>query len=88
MNSTWLWPSVEKMPELSFWQKSVWLRFNPSWDDQVWKLKQLYATIIDKMDALRNSEWAWKETKRLASIAITEAQSAQMRAVKAQTRSD
>jgi hypothetical protein len=50
----------------------------------------LYAQIIDLMDELRNSSAAEAHTehKRLASIAITEAQTAQMWAVKAITWRD
>lgn len=70
--------------ELTFWEKAVWLTFNPSSDPHVQELKELYAKIIDKLNNIR-----WKdggEKARLLSIAITEAQAAQMRAVKWVTR--
>ena len=72
---------------LTFGQKAVGLRFNPSGDSHVEDVKQLYAHVIDKMNALRNTAQAngEHEKARLASIAITEAQGAQMWAVKAIT---
>ena len=71
----------------TFGQKAVGLSFNPSGDDAVGKCKQDCATLIDQMNDLRsNSESA--EQKRLASIAITELQGAQMWAVKALTWKD
>jgi len=76
--------------QLTYWEKAVWLSFNPSGDVSVQKIKELYAQIIDIMDDFRKvdaSNMTW-EHKRLASVAITEAQSAQMRAVKALTRRD
>lgn len=78
------------METQTFWEKAVWLSFNPSWDAGVQKIKELYAQIIDIMDDFRkveasNMQW---EHKRLASVAITEAQTAQMWAVKALTWRD
>jgi hypothetical protein len=72
---------------LTFGQKAVGLRFNPSGDSEVEAIKLLYAQVIDKMNALRNAanENDDREKARLASVAITEAQGAQMWAVKAQT---
>lgn len=77
------------LPELplTFGQKAVGLRFNPSNDDEVGIAKQLYADIIDQMNVLRLSSDS-HETKRLASVAITQAQDAQMWAVKAITWKD
>jgi len=79
------------MTNLSYWEKMVWIWFNPSSDDAVTKIKVLYAEIIDIMNDMRKVEAdnmkSW-EHKRLSSIAITEAQSAQMRAVKALTWRD
>ncbi|UKH18012.1 DUF7681 family protein [Actinobacillus pleuropneumoniae] len=71
----------------SFGQKAVGLAFNPSNDDAVSKCKQLYADVIDQLNDLRVSTDS-PEVKRLASVAITEAQSAQMWAVKAITWRD
>ena len=72
--------------ELSYGEKAVGLSFNPSGDSDVDKIKRLYAEIIDRIDELRAAAQlhpGWEEKGRLASIAITEAQSAQMWAVKA-----
>jgi len=71
----------------TFGQKAVGLSFNPSGDDAVARIKQKYAEIIDELHYLRNSAGPG-ETARLASVAITEAQGAQMWAVKALTWKD
>lgn len=71
-------------PTLTFGQRAVGLTFNPSGDDAVTQCKQGFAKVIDQMNDLRNSTTD-PEVKRHASIAITEAESAQMRAVKAIT---
>lgn len=68
----------------SYWTQAVGLNFNPSNDPDVQEIKELYAKIIDKMNDLR-AKTENSEQKRLCSVAITEAQWAQMRAVKAQT---
>lgn len=66
--------------ELTFWEKAVWLTFNPSNNEDVQEVKELYAKIIDKLNSIR---WEDRTEKaRLLSVAITEAQTAQMRAVK------
>lgn len=66
--------------ELTFWEKAVWLTFNPSNNIDVQEIKEMYAGIIDRLNKIR---WEEKgEKSRLLSIAITEAQTAQMRAVK------
>lgn len=70
----------------TFGQKAVGLTFNPSGDPTVNLLKQKFAEIIDVLDALRAGERS--ERARLASVAITEAQGAQMWAVKAATWKD
>ncbi len=68
------------MTELTFGEKAVWLTFNPSSNKDVQEVKELYAKIIDKLNSIR---WEDRTEKaRLLSIAITEAQTAQMRAVK------
>jgi len=72
---------------LTFGQKAVGLTFNPSGDDAVTKIKQSYADIIDQLNEVRESEGR-SEKARLASAAITEAQGAQMWAVKALTWKD
>lgn len=73
---------------LTFGQKAVGLTFNPSGDDAVAKCKQAFASAIDQMNDFRNAPGTTPEAKRLASIAITEAQGAQMWAVKALTWRD
>jgi hypothetical protein len=75
--------------ELTFGQKAVGLTFNPSGDPAVQEFKELYAKIIDHCNNARvNNPNLSAETKRLFSIAITEAQTAQMWAVKAATWKD
>lgn len=68
---------------LTVGEVAVGLNFNPSQDPQVKRLKELYAEVIDILDADRGSNR--DERARLASVAITEAQTAQMWAVKAVT---
>lgn len=68
---------------LTVGETAVGLQFNPSQDPTVKELKELYAKIIDILDADRGSNR--DERARLASVAITEAQTAQMWAVKAVT---
>ena len=76
----------------SFGQKAVGLIFNPSNDPTVQKLKELYAEIIDVCNVARGlmppAPGDSQERARLFSIAITEAQGAQMWAVKAATWKD
>jgi hypothetical protein len=69
--------------ELTYGEKAVGLTFNPSGDEKVNRVKQLYAEIIDLMAEVRGGTPS--EQGRLASVAITEAQTAQMWAVKAIT---
>ena len=71
------------MDNQTFGQKAVGLAFNPSGDDKVSKLKQLYAEIIDILNDDRGDNR--DERARLSSVAITEAQTSQMWAVKAIT---
>lgn len=73
------------MEEQTYGMKAVGLTFNPSRNEKVNEIKTLYAKVIDECNNLRDSTTDW-EQKRLLSIAITEAQTAQMRAVKAITR--
>lgn len=73
---------------LTYGEKAVGLSFNPSGMSDVDKLKGLYAEIIDHMDNFRKGyiqRGDNPEMVRLCSIAITEAQTAQMWAVKAVT---
>jgi len=67
--------------ELTYGEKAVGLTFNPSADATVDKVKKLYSEIIDLCNELR-TEADQGEKGRLLSVAITEAQTAQMWAVK------
>lgn len=70
--------------EQTYGEKAVGLTFNPSGDPLVQSFKEKAAAFIDEANALRlRSDDA--EVKRMASVAITEAQTAQMWAVKAAT---
>jgi hypothetical protein len=69
---------------MSYGARAVGLSFNPSNDNNVDKIKALYAEIINFCDIARCSTTD-SETRRLYSVAITEAQTAQMWAVKAIT---
>jgi hypothetical protein len=69
---------------MTYGEKAVGLSFNPSGDKDVEKIKKLYAEIIDFCNGARDMAGN-SESKRLFSVAITEAQTAQMWAVKAQT---
>lgn len=68
---------------LSFGEDAMGVNFNPSKDEKVEKLKALYAEIADILNRDRGDYR--DERARRASIAITEAQGAQMWAVKAVT---
>ena len=75
------------MQEITFGMKAVGANFNPSGDDEVTSCKREFAAVIDRMNNLRNSTQS-AEIKRMCSVAITEAQTAQMWAVKAITWKD
>jgi hypothetical protein len=68
----------------SYGERAVGLNFNPSGDETVGRLKKAYAEIIDELSDLREDS-SDGEAKRLYSIAITEAQTAQMWSIKAVT---
>ena len=73
---------------MTFGEKAVGLTFNPSQNGDVDLLKKTYAQIIDHLDDFRKGyikRGDNPEMVRLCSIAITEAQTAQMWAVKAVT---
>lgn len=77
--------------ELTYGEKAVGLTFNPGNNPDVDNIKRAYAAIIDMMDELRRTASYTverPEQARLASVAITEAQTAQMWAVKALTWKD
>lgn len=81
----WCWVNYNRMEDtqrdLTYGEKAVGLTFNPSNDANVQKVKELYAQIIDLCNELR-TEAGQGEKGRLLSVAITEAQTAQMWAVK------
>lgn len=70
--------------EMSFGEQAVGLTFNPGNSSEVERCKKEFAAVIDRMNDLRNSTTN-KEVQRMASVSITEAQTAQMWAVKAIT---
>ena len=72
--------------DLSYGEKAVGLGFNPSANPRVDRIKSLYAQIIDEIVVTHNTVGGG--ASRLASVAITEAQTAQMWAVKALTWQD
>lgn len=67
--------------EMTYGEKAVGLTFNPSGDEKVQKVKELFAQIIDLCNDERSLTGVG-EKGRLFSVAITEAQTAQMWAVK------
>ncbi len=76
-------PSVSGVTQApNYGQKAVGLTFNPSGDQDVQKVKELYAEVINLLDGLRSKEGGPSERGRIFSVAITEAQTAQMWAVK------
>lgn len=75
---------------LTFGEMAVGITFNPGGHPKVESIKRKFADIIDELNALRTPKEG--ETKnvsgdvqRMISVAITEAQTAQMWAVKAVT---
>ena len=78
----------EPTQQLTFGERAVGLSFNPSGDLRVDRIKRAYANIIDELNELRRAAPVGSDIGRLASVAITEAQSAQMWAVKALTWKD
>ncbi len=71
------------MTKMSYGEKAVGIGFNPSGDQDVAHVKGHYANIIDMCNDMRAKTNG--EKARLFSVAITEAQTAQMWAVKAIT---
>ena len=71
--------------ELTFGEKAVGLTFNPDSDILVETVKEQYAQIIDALNGLRNKPQNSPEVFRMLSVAITEAETSQMWAVKAIT---
>ena len=77
----------EKARELTFGEKAVGINFNPSQDSLVDRIKQQSGNLIDTINELRSTTESG-EVKRMCSVAITEAQTAQMWGVKAATWKD
>ena len=72
---------------LTFGQKAVGLTFNPSGDPSVVKCKQGFADLIDQMNMLLLASNGPGQARH-AVLAITDLETAQMRAVKALTWKD
>jgi hypothetical protein len=70
--------------ELTFGEKAVGITFNPGGNQKVENIKRYYADLIDNLNDKRNNSDN-PEVKRMLSVAITEAQTSQMWAVKAVT---
>lgn len=71
--------------ELTFGEKAVGLTFNPSGDETVQKVKELYAQIIDILTDGNLDNGASDLKGRILGRAINDAIGAQMWAVKAIT---
>lgn len=69
---------------MTFGEKAVGLTFNPGGNPLVNIVKEQFSIVIDTLHEQRNSTDN-PEVKRMLSIAITEAQTSQMWAVKAVT---
>lgn len=81
---------MENNPEtsvLTYGQKAVGVSFNPGGNPEVDRCKQVFANAIDQLNSLRETSTS-PEVKRMCAIGITEAQTAQMWAVKALTWKD
>lgn len=73
--------------ELTFGQKAVGMTFNTGGPPEVDRCKRIFAEAIDQMNELRNNPNGPGQARH-ASIAITDLEAAQMRAVKAITWQD
>ena len=70
--------------EMTFGEKACGVSFNPEGHTSVSIVKEQFATVVDTLNNYRSSSDS-PEVKRMLSVAITEAQTAQMWAVKAVT---
>lgn len=70
--------------EMTYGEKACGVSFNPGGLESVASIKADFAAIVDKLHNEREAA-ASPEVKRMLSVAITEAQTAQMWAVKAVT---
>jgi hypothetical protein len=75
---------MSEQREPTFGEKACGVSFNPGGHANVTSIKAAFAAIVDILDASRLATDN-KEVARMYSIAITEAQTAQMWAVKAAT---
>jgi len=80
-------PPTHVERELTFGEKAVGLTFNPSGDAHVNEIKKAFAAVIDILNDLREDTTSG-EKKRMYSLAISDAQAAQMWGVKAVTWRD
>jgi len=71
--------------ELTYGEKAVGLTFNPSSNPEVQAIKVAFAAAIDKIQEERIKDTTPSEKGAMYTLAIREAQSAQMWAVKAVT---
>lgn len=71
--------------QLTFGEKAVGISFNPGNNPKVEAIKRDFANAIDNLQKLRSEAAPSSEVGRMLSVAITEAQTAQMWAVKAVT---
>ncbi len=74
--------------QLTFGERAVGLNFNPAQDPKVAKIKEQFAAIVDTLNDYRAGNPGDEhdpDVARMLSVAITEAQTAQMWAVKAVT---
>ena len=71
--------------ELTYGEKAVGLTFNPSNNEAVQAIKEAFAVAIDKIQDERAKDTTPSEKGAMLTLAIREAQSAQMWAVKAVT---
>lgn len=70
--------------EMTFGEKAAGVSFNPGGLPAVNAIKRQFADLIDDLNNRRDAATS-PEVKRMLSVAITEAQTAQMWAVKAVT---
>jgi hypothetical protein len=70
--------------EMTYGEKACGVSFNPGGRADVDQIKRDFADIVDKLHNTRDAATN-PEVKRMLSIAITDAQTAQMWAVKAVT---
>lgn len=77
-------PTDQGSRELTYGERAVGITFNPSKFPAVDDCKAIVAAFIDQMHELRSTTTD-PEVKRMCSVAITDAQAAQMWAVKAIT---